>query len=59
MEQPTAGGKASVGQSRSRLDYTAPVALDDVETTEELRFPTGMHELDRVLGGGAVRARWC
>ena len=55
MEQPTAGGKASVGQSRSRLDYTTPVALDDVETTEELRFPTGMHELDRVLGGGAVK----
>jgi DNA repair protein RadA/Sms len=26
-----------------------------VETTQELRFPTGMSELDRVLGGGAVR----
>jgi DNA repair protein RadA/Sms len=26
-----------------------------VETTQELRFSTGMSELDRVLGGGAVR----
>jgi DNA repair protein RadA/Sms len=29
--------------------------LSQVETTQELRFPTGMSELDRVLGGGAVR----
>ena len=26
-----------------------------VETTHELRFETGMNELDRVLGGGAVK----
>ena len=30
-----------------------PIA--DLETTAELRFPTGMGELDRVLGGGAVK----
>ncbi len=32
-----------------------PVAMKDVETTDELRFSTGMGELDRVLGGGAVK----
>ena len=32
-----------------------PLALKEVETTQELRFATGMSELDRVLGGGAVR----
>ncbi|MEG1579531.1 MAG: AAA family ATPase, partial [Oscillospiraceae bacterium] len=32
-----------------------PRALESIETTDELRFETGMSELDRVLGGGAVR----
>ena len=32
-----------------------PKTMAEVETTDELRFPTGMGELDRVLGGGAVR----
>lgn len=31
-----------------------PVTLDEVDITEEVRFDTGMGELDRVLGGGAV-----
>ena len=30
-------------------------AFARVETTDELRFETGMSELDRVLGGGAVK----
>jgi len=29
--------------------------IDELDETEELRFPTGMGELDRVLGGGAVK----
>lgn len=29
--------------------------LKEVDTTDEVRFSTGMAELDRVLGGGAVR----
>ena len=29
--------------------------LSDVDTADEVRFSTGMDELDRVLGGGAVR----
>lgn len=29
--------------------------IDDLEVAEEMRFATGMGELDRVLGGGAVK----
>lgn len=32
----------------------APKSLSEVEATGDVRFPTGMGELDRVLGGGAV-----
>ncbi len=41
---------AAVHQSRSKA---APIA--QVDTEEEIRFSTGMGELDRVLGGGAVK----
>lgn len=32
-----------------------PKPMSEVEVTDELRFRTGMGELDRVLGGGAVK----
>ena len=32
-----------------------PKPIHQVEATDELRFDTGMSELDRVLGGGAVK----
>lgn len=31
-----------------------PKRLDELDTTEEMRFSTGISEFDRVLGGGAV-----
>ncbi len=31
------------------------ISLTDIETGKEIRFSTGMGELDRVLGGGAVK----
>ena len=34
---------------------TAPKRLAELDSTEEVRFSTGVNELDRVLGGGAVR----
>lgn len=34
--------------------YKAPKALCEVDVDAEIRFSTGMGELDRVLGGGAV-----
>jgi len=36
------------------LEGTPPVALDQVDVESEPRFPTGVEELDRVLGGGVV-----
>jgi DNA repair protein RadA/Sms len=46
---PVAQGISVRGSSVSR-----PKSLAEVET-DELRFPTGLSELDRVLGGGAVQ----
>ena len=47
---PSASRGSTLGVALNR-----PKAMAEVETTDELRFPTGMGELDRVLGGGAVR----
>lgn len=47
---PSASRGSALGVALNR-----PKAMAEVETTDELRFPTGMGELDRVLGGGAVR----
>ena len=41
--------------ARPRKGGTAPKLLSELDTQEEIRFPTGLSELDRVLGGGAVR----
>ncbi len=52
IEKPVSGVRAKaapVGMSRQ------PVAIRQVEEDTELRFLTGMGELDRVLGGGAVQ----
>ena len=51
IEKPVAAGKAKsapVGARRS------PQRIREVDCDSELRFSTGMGELDRVLGGGAV-----
>ena len=51
IEKPAAAGKAKsapVGMSRK------PQKLREVDTDGEIRFSTGMGELNRVLGGGAV-----
>jgi len=51
IEKPAAAGKAKpapVGMSRK------PQRITCVDTEGEIRFSTGMGELDRVLGGGAV-----
>ena len=56
VEQPAEpkrkGPAAPAGEGRGRA---RPRLMDQVETTRELRFQTGMNELDRVLGGGAVQ----
>ena len=51
IEKPAAPGRpktAPVGMSKK------PQRLIQVDTDAEIRFSTGMEELDRVLGGGAV-----
>ena len=51
IEKPTAAGRAKpapVGMSRK------PQRICEVAADTEIRFSTGMGELDRVLGGGAV-----
>lgn len=51
VEKPVAAGRAKsapVGISRT------PQKLSQVISNDEIRFTTGMGELDRVLGGGAV-----
>ena len=51
VEKTAAAGRAKaspVGMSRQ------PQKLNQVDTSTEIRYTTGMGELDRVLGGGAV-----
>lgn len=51
LEKPAAVGKiktAPIGQCRH------PQSIQEVDCDAEIRFSTGMGELDRVLGGGAV-----
>jgi DNA repair protein RadA/Sms len=49
--QPTA---EAAGSRRGR-PVSLPKRLDELDNEAEIRFSTGMKELDRVLGGGAVR----
>lgn len=58
VEQPAEAKKktpsnALGGALRTLINHPRPIA--QVETTDALRFDTGMSELDRVLGGGAVK----
>lgn len=57
VEQPEAVTRKSSGPRRAAggLSRSRPQPIGEVETTDELRFETGLGELDRVLGGGAVK----
>ena len=59
VEQPSEPKKKSGAAGKSSGIPSGPInhpkAFSMVETTDELRFETGMSELDRVLGGGAVK----
>lgn len=50
----SAAGKSKSGGISSGSKFR-PQKLSEVEISSEVRFNTGMGELDRVLGGGAVR----
>ena len=56
VEQPAeTKRRTSAAASDGRHTMSRPRPIAQVETTHELRFETGMRELDRVLGGGAVQ----
>ena len=58
VEQAAPKAAAAKGRGGAAIRDNASVRarpIDDMSITEELRFPTGMGELDRVLGGGAVK----
>ena len=54
-EKPSKRSAPVKGGSASGVAVNRPKPMSEVETTDELRFATGMGELDRVLGGGAVK----
>ena len=45
----------SKGSTKRTASKIAPKLISDLDTETELRFSTGIGELDRVLGGGAVK----
>ncbi|MDD6159977.1 MAG: DNA repair protein RadA [Oscillospiraceae bacterium] len=55
VEQPAADTKKKPAAAIGSANVRAPKPISEVEATDELRFHTGMNELDRVLGGGAVQ----
>ncbi|MCI9156797.1 MAG: DNA repair protein RadA [Lawsonibacter sp.] len=54
-EKPAKRAAPVKGGSITGIAINRPRPMKEVETTDELRFATGMGELDRVLGGGAVK----
>lgn len=52
-QAPERSNKGSVKSSRVRT--VKAINITGIDTDEEIRFSTGMGELDRVLGGGAVK----
>jgi len=54
VEQAAPSKKKNNGSERRSISVKA-VCLTEIDNEQELRFQTGMNELDRVLGGGAVK----
>ena len=54
-EKPAKRSGPVKGGSATGVAINRPRPMKEVETTDELRFATGMGELDRVLGGGVVK----
>ena len=55
VEQPAADPKKKASPAGFSPVTRRPKPLAEVDAADELRFHTGMNELDRVLGGGAVK----
>lgn len=48
-------GRGAARGGSSRVSLKKPKLISELDTEAELRFSTGIGELDRVLGGGAVK----
>ena len=56
VEQPSAPKSKGRGAVSAPLVSTrTPKKVSEMTIDQEIRFPTGLAELDRVLGGGAVQ----
>lgn len=48
--------QSSASFSKAKVSsYAPPVQINEISTTDEIRYKTGLAELDRVLGGGIVK----
>src|SRR5688572_16280573 len=45
---------AAASGSYTRLTQTTPIGFSDIQSQDDSRSPSGIEELDRVLGGGIV-----
>ena len=52
--QEFAPAPAGKRETNRRAVFTRPKTIRELDVSEEIRFSTGIRELDRVLGGGAV-----
>ena len=55
VEQPEEKKAAGKGRLLANVRTAKAESITDLSSGEEIRFSTGMGELDRVLGGGAVK----
>ena len=55
VEQPEEKKAAGKGRLLANMRTVKAESITDLSSGEEIRFSTGMGELDRVLGGGAVK----
>lgn len=54
VEQPVSV-KKTAGRAAAAFTQKNACPITELDYADEIRFPTGMGELDRVLGGGAVK----
>ncbi len=52
--EPTPRNTPWIGENLKDAGFAQPASLASVQSSSEMRFPTGLSEFDRVLGGGVV-----
>ena len=55
MVEQAAERSGKSGGTQARIKTVKAESITDIGSSDEIRFSTGMGELDRVLGGGAVK----